>query len=200
VNPNPDDDGDDADLDGVTVRPYDPDDDADVAGLLACKLAFERGLGAGTGGDDKADRYEAKLTDGYRDGYLSWVRRCVDEDPGCVRVAVDPTDADGPPSRTRGDEGGGAVPSGYLGYAFVLPGPFAFVWDAAVLNELFVRPAARGTGVADALLEAAAAHARGQDLPLDRLVLDVDRTNDRARAFYDRHGFDHWGEIVAREL
>jgi len=42
--------------------------------------------------------------------------------------------------------------------------------------------------------------ARQQDLPLDRLVLDVDRENGRARAFYERHGFDHWGEVVARQL
>jgi ribosomal protein S18 acetylase RimI-like enzyme len=28
----------------------------------------------------------------------------------------------------------------------------------------------------------------------------VDRENDRARAFYDRHGFEHWGEMVARKL
>jgi RimJ/RimL family protein N-acetyltransferase len=42
--------------------------------------------------------------------------------------------------------------------------------------------------------------ARAQDPPLDRLVLDVDRENDRARAFYDRWGFEHWGEMIARPL
>jgi ribosomal protein S18 acetylase RimI-like enzyme len=31
-------------------------------------------------------------------------------------------------------------------------------------------------------------------------VLDVDRGNDRAKAFYDRYGFEHWGEMVARSL
>jgi ribosomal protein S18 acetylase RimI-like enzyme len=76
----------------------------------------------------------------------------------------------------------------------------AFVWDAAVLNEIYVSPEARGTGVADDLMDAAVSLAREQDLPLDRLVLDVDRENERARAFYERHGFDHWGEMVARDL
>jgi ribosomal protein S18 acetylase RimI-like enzyme len=76
----------------------------------------------------------------------------------------------------------------------------AMIWDAAVLNELFVRPAHRGTGVADDLLEAALDVARGQDLPLDRIVLDVDPSNERARAFYERFGFAPWGEMVAREL
>jgi ribosomal protein S18 acetylase RimI-like enzyme len=49
-------------------------------------------------------------------------------------------------------------------------------------------------------MDAAIDCARGQDLPLDRMVLDVDRENDRAQAFYDRYGFEHWGEMVARDL
>jgi len=53
---------------------------------------------------------------------------------------------------------------------------------------------------ADALLAAALSVAREQALPLDRIVLDVDRENDRAQAFYERWGFEHWGEMVAREL
>jgi GNAT superfamily N-acetyltransferase len=90
--------------------------------------------------------------------------------------------------------------TGLLGYAFVLPESLAYVWDAAVLNELYVVPAARGSGVADDLLDAALDQARGQSLPLDRLVLDVDPANDRARAFYDRRGFEPWGEMVALTL
>ena len=74
------------------------------------------------------------------------------------------------------------------------------IWDAAVLNEIYVRPAARGTGLADDLLAAVVEHARGQALPLDRLVLDVDPGNGRARRFYERHGFEPWGEVVARDL
>ena len=69
-----------------------------------------------------------------------------------------------------------------------------------MLNEVYLDPPARGTGVADDLMDAALDCARSQPLPLDRLVLDVDRENDRARAFYDRWGFEHWGEMVAREL
>jgi len=76
----------------------------------------------------------------------------------------------------------------------------AFVWDAAVLNEIYVRSEYRGTGVADDLMDAALAFAREQTLPLDRLVLDVDRENERARRFYDRHGFAHWGAGGPRAL
>lgn len=160
---------------GVTVRPYEPGDRAALWGL---KRAFETGLGeAGDGG--KADRYAAKLTDDYRERYLAWVGDCVAEASGCVRVAA------------REEP---------VGYVFVLPESLAMVWDAAVLNELYVRPADRGTGVADALMAAALEEARTQELPLDRLVLDVDRENERARGFYERHGFDRWGEMVARPL
>ncbi|WP_416840671.1 GNAT family N-acetyltransferase [Haloferax sp. DFSO52] len=163
--------------DGVEIRPY---DSSDADAFWELKRGFELGIGEGTGGDDKLSKYEAKLTDDYRARYLSWVARCATDDPGCVVVA---------------DDGETLV-----GYAFVLPEEMTFIWDAAVLNELFLAPDYRGSGVADELMEAVLDHARSQDLPLDRLVLDVDEANDRARAFYDRYGFDHWGELVARDL
>jgi len=171
------------------LRPYDSEADADA--LYDLKLAFERGLGASTGGEGKAAAYEGKLTDGYRESWLAWVDRCVDDDERCVTVAVD----DG------GDPGGSAVgdPS-LLGYVFVLPERLAMIWDAAVINEIYVTPERRGTGVADDLLDAALALAGDQDLPLDRVVLDVDPANERAKGFYDRHGFEPWGELVARSL
>jgi ribosomal protein S18 acetylase RimI-like enzyme len=165
----------------MEIRPYEP---GDAEGLWDCKRAFELGLGSGTGGDDKDEKYRGKLDREYREEWFEWVERCVDADPQCVTVAVDETDG----SDTL------------TGYVFVLPESHRFIWDAAVLNEIYVAPDHRGTGVADGLMDAAVAFARDQDLPLDRLVLDVDRENDRAKAFYERHGFDHWGEMVAREL
>jgi GNAT superfamily N-acetyltransferase len=162
----------------MEIRPYDPDGDADS--LWDCKRGFELGLGEGTGDDGKAETYAGKLTDAYRERYLDWVARCVADDGRCVTVA---------------DSG-----AELAGYVFVLPERLAMVWDAAVLNEVYVRPDHRGTGVADDLMAAAVDFARSQDLPLDRLVLDVDRENERAGAFYERHGFEHWGEMVAREL
>ena len=183
-------------VDGVAVRPYDRDADAEA--LWELKRGFERGIGVETGEDEKAAVYEGKLTGDYRDRWLSWVARCVEEDSGCVVVADSPSVG---AASTRGDRDDGSAESGEIvGYAFVLPESLAFVWDAAVLNEIYVAPDCRGTGVADALMDAAVAFARSQELPLDRLVLDVDRENDRARAFYDRHGFEHWGEMVARGL
>ncbi len=161
----------------MNVRPYKP---TDADALWELKRAFELELGTGTGDDGKEERYEGKLTDAYRERYLDWVDRCVTDEPHSVTVADD------------GDD--------LVGYAFVLPESLAMIWDAAVLNEIYVRESHRGTGVADDLLDAAVELASVQDLPLDRLVLDVDRENDRAGAFYERHGFEHWGEMVAKPL
>jgi GNAT superfamily N-acetyltransferase len=167
--------------DDIEIRPY---ESRDAEALWRLKRGFELGLGEGTGGDDKLATYEAKLTDDYRTRYLSWVDRCATDDPGCVVVAEATDDPE----------------TALVGYAFALPEEMTFIWDAAVLNEIFLAPDYRGTGVADGLMESVLDHARSQDLPLDRLVLDVDEANDRARAFYDRYGFDHWGELVARDL
>jgi GNAT superfamily N-acetyltransferase len=162
----------------MNVRPYDPARDADD--LWELKRAFELGLGTGTGDDAKAETYAGKVDDAYRQRYLDWVDRCVADDERCVTVA--------------------AEDDGLVGYVFVLPERLAMIWDAAVLDEIYVEPDSRGTDVADELMDAAVALAREQDLPLDRLVLDVDRENDRARAFYERHDFEGWGEMVARKL
>ncbi len=162
------------------IRPY---RERDREPLWTLKRGFEQALGSGTGDDRKQARYEGKLGTGYRDGYLDWVDRCVSEEQRAVQVTA-PDDAD----------------ASLAGYVFVLPESLTYIWDAAVVNEVFVREPHRGTGVADDLLEAALTVARAQDPPLDRVVLDVDPDNERARAFYDRWGFEPWGELVAREL
>jgi len=172
-------------------RPYGSETDADA--LYDLKTAFERGLGESTGGDEKAAAYEGKLTGEYREWWLAWVDRCVEDDERCVTVAVD---GDG-----EGNDGGDSADDADLvGYVFVLPERLAMIWDAAVINELYVAPDHRGTGVADELMDAAVSLAADQDLPLDRIALDVDPKNERAKAFYDRHGFEPWGEMVARSL
>ncbi|WP_255195438.1 GNAT family N-acetyltransferase [Halorarius litoreus] len=157
------------------IRPY---EEGDADGLWELKVVFERGLGA-AGSDEKEAAYDDKLTDAYRDKWLAWVARCTD-DEDCIFVATADDDL--------------------VGYVFLLPERLAFVWDAAVVNELYLRPEYRGTGLADDLFARGLDHARAQDLPLDRVVLDVDRENERARAFYERHDFTHWGEMVARDL
>lgn len=159
------------------VRAYRPDD---AEAMWELKRGYELLLGADTGGDEKAATYRDKLDADYRAGYFDWLRRCLDENDRAVQVA----ERDGE----------------LVGYVFLLPESLAHIWDAAVLNEIFVVERHRGTDVADALMESAVAVAREQNPPLDRMLLDVDPDNDRARAFYDRWGFEHWGELVVRDL
>ena len=185
----------------MQVRAYEP---ADRGALWDLKERFERKLGA-LGGEDKSEQYSGKLTDAYRDRYLDWADWCVERDPGCIVVAEADdssprTDGDDSPDGDDGPTSEGDAATELAGYAFVLPDDCALIWDAAVLNELYVRENSRGGAVADALTERALDHARGQDLPLSRIVLDVDGDNDRAQAFYRRHGFSNWGEMVARDL
>ena len=59
------------------------------------------------------------------------------------------------------------------------------------LIAMWVHPAQRGTGAADAMVEAVAAWAREQDA--DRLRLWVVEGNDRAERVYRRLGFAHTG-------
>jgi ribosomal protein S18 acetylase RimI-like enzyme len=165
------------DSDEGRVRPYDPARDWEA--LWERKLRFERELGGGKD-DAAAARYASKLTDRYRERYRAWVARCTDREPNCLTVAT--------------------VDGSVAGYVFVLPEELTLIWDAAVLNELYLDERVRGSGLADALLDAAVAHARGQELPLDRLVLDVDPDNARAAGFYETYGFEPWAEMLAYDL
>lgn len=162
----------------MNYHAYQPTDDA--AELWQLKEAFERELGTESAKTATTSRYENKLTAEYRDRYLTWVDRCVEESPHCLTVAD--------------------TEDGLIGYIFMLPESLAMIWDAAVINEIYVTPDYRGTEVADELINHGLAVARTQDLPIDRCLLDVSHTNPRARRFYERHGFESWSELVVKHL
>ena len=58
---------------------------------------------------------------------------------------------------------------------------------ASPLRFFHVRKDARGTGASDAIMEALLSHARTK---VRQLQLTVMADNARARAFYERHGFE----------
>ncbi|QNE32662.1 GNAT family N-acetyltransferase [Sphingomonas sp. NBWT7] len=62
------------------------------------------------------------------------------------------------------------------------------------LHQLYVDPAAHGSGVAPALLDWAKGLARRRGTPT--ILLTVWEGNDRARAFYAKHGFVHVGDYA----
>jgi GNAT superfamily N-acetyltransferase len=65
------------------------------------------------------------------------------------------------------------------------------------LYGMYVSPAARGSGVADLLVNAVSQWAR--DEGADELYLHVARPMERARAFYDSIGFRATGEVIKME-
>ena len=159
----------------MSVRTFDDDWEA----LWRFKQAFERELGAG-GSAKKEATYAEKLTSEYRQRYTDWVERCLSVDPACIQLAV----VDDTPA----------------GYVFVLPETYAMIWDAGVINELYLAPEHRSSGLADSLLAAGVSVIETQSLPLSRVILDVSPENERAQAVYERHGFTPWGELLVREL
>ncbi|WP_254864718.1 GNAT family N-acetyltransferase [Halovivax gelatinilyticus] len=67
--------------------------------------------------------------------------------------------------------------------------PPTFDWpDRFLIGDLFVRESYRGSGLAETLLARAADQAREDGC--SELALDVDVDNERARAFYEKMGFE----------
>jgi GNAT superfamily N-acetyltransferase len=74
-----------------------------------------------------------------------------------------------------------------VGYAYVLPSPDADVpAGTSDLGSIYVTEDVAGTGVAQALMEAAVDHARAAGHGL--LTIWVRRENGRARRFYEKYG------------
>lgn len=121
---------------------------------------------------DDADTVAEQVTF-YRD------RLSTDEYRGWVAVA----DHDGdPPSETDGE------PCGLILTTVDEAPPVFDRPDRLTICELYVVPSHRGTGLADDLV--ARARQRARDAGCGELRLEVDTDNERARAFYDRHGFE----------
>lgn len=134
---------------------------------------------------------------GPRDKALAFIHRVLDPTHAISAVAPDGT--------LLGVVGFKTHQSALVGGTFTdmqaIYGTFGATWRAVLISLLerdtenkrflmdgiFVAPEARGQGVGTALLDAimAEAQARGYD----SLRLDVINTNPRARALYERHGF-----------
>ncbi|WP_459876307.1 GNAT family N-acetyltransferase [Halorubrum gandharaense] len=70
--------------------------------------------------------------------------------------------------------------------------------DRLVVGDIYVREPYRGTGLADRLVERAAADAREHGC--GELRLDVDAGNERALAFYAKQGFETYRKQLTRDV
>jgi ribosomal protein S18 acetylase RimI-like enzyme len=68
------------------------------------------------------------------------------------------------------------------------------------VSDIFVRPEARGSGLARVLLDAIAAHLRGADPTLRRLRVSVLAVNGIARRAYEKAGFTPYEITYERSL
>ncbi|MFF7727709.1 GNAT family N-acetyltransferase [Streptomyces sp. NPDC008001] len=99
-------------------------------------------------------------------------------------LAEDPSDSLDPPEGVLLVARQGGEAAGCVGVRWFDRGR-----RTAELKRMYVRPAARGTGLAPALLAAAERTAR--DWGAERIVLDTRKDLVEAIALYTRHGFAH---------
>jgi len=59
-----------------------------------------------------------------------------------------------------------------------------------ILWGMYIKPDTRGTGLAEAMIEAALAYARGH---VEQVLISVIADNKRARRFYEKMGFEPYG-------
>jgi ribosomal protein S18 acetylase RimI-like enzyme len=76
-------------------------------------------------------------------------------------------------------------------------------WDSShygYVSDIFVEPQARGTGLAQALIDALAAHLQAADPRLTRLRINVLAANEIARSAYEKAGFVPYEVMYERPL
>jgi GNAT superfamily N-acetyltransferase len=154
-------------VDAATVSDFDirPATERDLDALYGCWHAFAVAMADMDPYDELADRDRRAPQDEYR-------REALADDDRRVLVGTDETD----------------TIAGYV-TAEREPSPPVFArGDRVNVGELYVRPPHRGEGLADRLLDRVVAW--GRDRGCERLSLSVNVDNERARAFYERRGFE----------
>lgn len=73
-------------------------------------------------------------------------------------------------------------------------------WRYAYVSDIYVDPRARGTGLAQALIDALAAHFRTVAPDLTRLRINVLAANEIARGAYEKAGFIPYEVMYERKL
>lgn len=76
-------------------------------------------------------------------------------------------------------------------------------WDSShygYVSDIYVEPMARGSGLAQALIDALAAHLREVDPKLTRLRINVLAANEIARGAYEKAGFVPYEVMYERPL
>lgn len=131
------------------------------------------------------DAYNTLATDIHEDCLEDREERFADAD--CETLLAVAGDRDGGDGRADGPAVG---PDGWLGYVALerAASPPVFArGPTCSIEELYVRPAARGDGIATALLDRA--HEWGRERGCERAELSVNAANEGARGLYEAVGY-----------
>ena len=85
---------------------------------------------------------------------------------------------------------GGFVDGALCGFVGFYPLKNPKISHKGLMWGMYVKEAARGTGLAEAMVEAVVDHAKGK---VEQILLSVIEDNERARRFYEKMGFEPYG-------
>ena len=141
-----------------------------------CWMPFWRDLGEAVGEQLLSTEFDREeLVESFVDSYDVSDRRCW--------VTLDEVD-----EPTAGLDEIDAVFAGWINAGIEPTDPFLDPPDRLYIGNLYVRPAYRGSGLADQLVARAVQYA--QEEGCVELTLDVERDNERALAYYEKLGFE----------
>lgn len=151
-----------------------------------CWLPFWEDMGDATGReylDSDLDR--AALVDDLSDSYDVPDRRCW--------IALDDPEDETAPLEEMDAEFGGWINAGHEPTEEYLDSS-----ERLFIGNLYVAPRYRGTGLVDKLIERAMQYAREEGCV--EFSLGVEATNDRAKAYYEKLGFEPYGQKMTVPL
>jgi GNAT superfamily N-acetyltransferase len=146
-----------------------PATEADLDALYGLWSDFSREMAEMDPYNSLADGDLRAVQDDYR-------REALADDDQRVLLAV------------AGGDDDGTAPVGYVTAERKASPPVFARGDRVNVGELYVREPYRGEGLADRLLDRAVAW--GRERGCERVSLSVNVGNERARAFYERRGFE----------
>lgn len=164
----------------ITIRPYQP---ADEAWLLACEVALQEHELAIH--DPRLPQTRVQPLPHTHD-YLKLLWESLNENQGALLIG-----------EINGQRRG--LVAGHVVHA---PWPME-TWDSShygYVSDIFVEPLARGSGLAQAMIDALAAHLHAVEPKLTRLRINVLAANEIARGAYEKAGFVPYEVMYERAL
>jgi len=169
----------------VRIEPAEAGDVDALADAWVTLAAEQRAHGSHLHADRNRQRIRESMAHHVVDGSCLLARPSTEHDDG---------EADVPQSDAVGDDWG------FVGFVTFAVDGDGYEMDVTrgTVENLFVHPSARGDGVGAALLSAA--EAALADRGVDAVALEVLAANARARAFYDREGYDEHRVVVEKRV